>query len=102
MQQPPVRKAVFPVGGVRVLAYPAAHHATTDGSGNIALDGTADRTLAAEELTRLAATCKSRQTRTICIDIARRPRESVTNLARMLGADLHVLRQADAGRHHRG
>lgn len=70
----------------------------TDGSGNIALDGTADRTLAAEELTRLAATCKSRQTRTICIDIARRPRESVTNLARMLGADLHVLRQADAGR----
>lgn len=70
----------------------------TDGSGNIALDGSADRTLAAEELTRLAATCKALQTRTICIDIARRPRESVTNLARMLGADLHVLKQADAGR----
>ncbi len=70
----------------------------TDGSGNIALDGSPDRTLAAEELTRLAATCKARQTRTICIDIARRPRESVTNLARMLGADLHVLKQADAGR----
>lgn len=70
----------------------------TDGSGNIALDGSPDRVLAAEELTRLAATCKARQTRTICIDIARRPRESVTNLARMLGADLHVLKQADAGR----
>lgn len=70
----------------------------TDGSGNIALDGSPDRALAAEELTRLAATCKARQTRTICIDIARRPRESVTNLARMLGADLHVLKQADAGR----
>lgn len=70
----------------------------TDGSGNIALDGSPDRTLAAEDLTRLAATCKARQTRTICIDIARRPRESVTNLARMLGADLHVLKQADAGR----
>jgi 5-carboxymethyl-2-hydroxymuconate isomerase len=27
-------KAVFPTGGVRVLAYPAAHHATTDGSGD--------------------------------------------------------------------
>jgi 5-carboxymethyl-2-hydroxymuconate isomerase len=27
-------KPVFPVGGVRVLAYPAAHHATTDGSGD--------------------------------------------------------------------
>lgn len=26
--------AVFPVGGTRVLAYPAAHHATTDGSGD--------------------------------------------------------------------
>jgi 5-carboxymethyl-2-hydroxymuconate isomerase len=27
-------KPVFPVGGTRVLAYPAAHHATTDGSGD--------------------------------------------------------------------
>jgi 5-carboxymethyl-2-hydroxymuconate isomerase len=26
--------AVFPKGGTRVLAYPAAHHATTDGSGD--------------------------------------------------------------------
>jgi 5-carboxymethyl-2-hydroxymuconate isomerase len=25
---------VFPIGGTRVLAYPAAHHATTDGSGD--------------------------------------------------------------------
>ncbi|RKE79522.1 VWA domain-containing protein [Rhizobium sp. AG855] len=70
----------------------------TDGSGNIALDGTPDRALAAEELTRLATTCKARDIKTICIDIARRPRESVTNLATMLGADLHVLRKADAGR----
>lgn len=70
----------------------------TDGSGNIALDGTPDRVLAAEQLAQLAATCKSRETRTICIDIARRPRESVTTLARMLGADLHVLRRADADR----
>lgn len=27
-------KSVFPTGGVRVLAYPAAHSATTDGSGD--------------------------------------------------------------------
>jgi 5-carboxymethyl-2-hydroxymuconate isomerase len=27
-------RPVFPPGGVRVLAYPAAHHATTDGSGD--------------------------------------------------------------------
>ncbi|MDH4413390.1 MAG: VWA domain-containing protein [Rhizobium sp.] len=70
----------------------------TDGSGNIALDGTPDRVLAGEELTRLAGTCKAREFKTICIDIARRPRESVTNLAALLGADLHVLRKADAGR----
>jgi magnesium chelatase subunit D len=70
----------------------------TDGSGNIALDGTPDRAMAADELQRLAATCKGRDVRTICIDIARRPRESVANLARMLGADLHVLRRADAAR----
>ncbi len=27
-------KPVFPVGGIRVLAYPAAHHAVADGSGD--------------------------------------------------------------------
>ena len=27
-------KAVFPTGGIRVLAYPAAHHAVADGSGD--------------------------------------------------------------------
>lgn len=70
----------------------------TDGSGNIALDGTPDRARAAEEISRLARTCKARELRTICIDIARRPRESVTNLAGMLGADLHILRQADSRR----
>lgn len=68
----------------------------TDGSGNIALDGTPDRARAAEELSHLARNCKARELRTICIDIARRPRESVTQLAGMLGADLHILRRADA------
>ena len=29
-------RAVFPVGGVRVLAYPAAHYAVADGSGDCA------------------------------------------------------------------
>ena len=27
-------RPVFPVGGIRVLAYPAAHHAVADGSGD--------------------------------------------------------------------
>lgn len=70
----------------------------TDGSGNIALDGTPDRPLAAEDLARLSANCKTRGFKTICIDIARRPSDSVKSLAAMLGADLHVLRRADAGR----
>ena len=29
-------KAVFPIGGTRVLAYPAAHHAVADGRGDYA------------------------------------------------------------------
>lgn len=68
----------------------------TDGSGNIALDGTPNRTLAAEELTRLARLYKSNGLKTICIDIARRPRDSVAALAEALGADLHLLRQSEA------
>jgi magnesium chelatase subunit D len=70
----------------------------TDGSGNIALDGTPDRVVAGQELERLAANCRMRDFKTICIDIARRPRDSVTNLSRLLGADLHVLRRADSAR----
>lgn len=69
----------------------------TDGSGNIALDGTPNRALAAEELTRLARLYRSNGLKTICIDIARRPRDSVASLAQALGADLHLLRQAEAG-----
>lgn len=70
----------------------------TDGSGNIALDGTPDRARAAEELEQLARSCRTKGFKTICIDIARRPREGVANLSRLLNADLHVLRRADAGR----
>jgi len=69
----------------------------TDGRGNIALDGTANRTLAEEQLTQLAACCRHQDVRSICIDIARRPRDAVARLAEAMGADLHVLRHADAG-----
>jgi magnesium chelatase subunit D len=68
----------------------------TDGSGNIALDGSPDRALAAEELTRLARLYRSNGLKTICIDIARRPRDSVAAIATALGADLHLLRKAEA------
>jgi len=68
----------------------------TDGRGNIALDGTPDRAKAAEQLESLATRCRSLELQSICIDIARRPRESVASLAASMGADLHVLRHADA------
>lgn len=68
----------------------------TDGSGNIALDGTADRALAGRQTETIARLYRSHGLKSICIDIARRPRDSVTNLAGLLGAELHLLRQANA------
>ena len=70
----------------------------TDGSGNIARDGSPDRPRARDELQRIATLYRGLNLHTICIDIARRPREQVASLAADLGADLHVLRQAEAGR----
>lgn len=69
----------------------------TDGRGNIARNGEPDRTRAQEELGRVAGQYRSLEMRSICIDIARRPRESVASLAETMGADLHFLRHADAG-----
>ncbi|MGV8938364.1 MAG: VWA domain-containing protein [Allorhizobium sp.] len=70
----------------------------TDGSGNIALDGNADRALAGRQAEQIAKLYRINGLKTICIDIARRPRETVTTLAGLLGADLHVLRQASSTR----
>ncbi|QLF68467.1 VWA domain-containing protein [Peteryoungia desertarenae] len=70
----------------------------TDGSGNVALDGSPDRALAAEQLMIMARKYRALEIRSICIDIARRPREAVTRLAAEMGADLHVLPRADARR----
>ncbi|MDM7947336.1 MAG: VWA domain-containing protein [Oceanibaculum nanhaiense] len=68
----------------------------TDGSGNIARDGSANRALAREQLGQAAALYRGHRLKTICIDIARRPREQVAALAADLGADHHVLRHANA------
>ncbi|WP_164749754.1 VWA domain-containing protein [Nitratireductor alexandrii] len=68
----------------------------TDGSGNVALDGSADRALAAQQLTRIATRCRGEDIRSVCIDIARRPRAAVASLAETMAAELHVLRHADA------
>ena len=67
----------------------------TDGRGNIARDGSPDRKLAEEELATLAKQYRSFDMRTVCIDIGRRPREAVSELAGAMGADLHFLRQAN-------
>jgi len=67
----------------------------TDGSGNIALDGSPDRALAARESEQIAGLYRAHRLTSICIDIARRPRDGVTQLAGQLGAPLHVLRRAD-------
>ncbi|MET1414833.1 VWA domain-containing protein [Roseibium sp. HPY-6] len=69
----------------------------TDGRGNIARNGEPDRNRAKEELGLVAGQYRSLEMRSICIDIARRPRESVASLAQTMGADLHFLRHADAG-----
>lgn len=68
----------------------------TDGSGNIALDGTADRALAGRQAETIARLYRANGLKSICIDIARRPRDSVAALAGLLGAELHLLRQANA------
>lgn len=69
----------------------------TDGRGNIARNGEPDRNRAKEELGLVAGQYRSLEMRSICIDIARRPRESVASLAETMGADLHFLHHADAG-----
>lgn len=68
----------------------------TDGAGNVALDGKADRALAARQAEDIARHYRSEGLTTICVDIARRPRPAVAALAGHLGAELHVLRQSAA------
>ncbi|MCC0034178.1 MAG: magnesium chelatase ATPase subunit D [Hoeflea sp.] len=58
----------------------------TDGSGNIALDGKADRVRAGEDAQMLARQGAALGYRSILIDISRRPRESTRELARSMQA----------------
>lgn len=70
----------------------------TDGSGNMALDGTPDRARAARELEQIAGRFREQTFRKLCIDVSRRPRGVVNDLSRAMGADYHFMRQAEAGR----
>ena len=69
----------------------------TDGRGNIALDGTADRNAAARDSERIAALAAAQGIKTVFIDIARRPRDSARSLASKMAADYCALPRLDAG-----
>lgn len=68
----------------------------TDGNGNIALDGTADRARAREDARTLARHLAVQPMRRVMIDISARPRESARAFARDLHADYVALPRADA------
>ncbi|WP_051242774.1 VWA domain-containing protein [Stappia stellulata] len=68
----------------------------TDGRGNIALDGSADRAVARDEAARLARQGASLGVKTLVIDIARRPRDGARSLADTMKADYRALPRADA------
>jgi len=68
----------------------------TDGNGNIALDGTADRAQSREDVAAVSRHIASLGIRTVMIDISARPRESARAFAAGLHADYVALPRADA------
>ena len=70
----------------------------TDGRGNIALDGTADRARAEEDALRLARAIRSTGTPAVVIDTANRPQPGLANMAKVMDAPYLALPRADARR----
>ncbi len=70
----------------------------TDGRGNIALDGTADRTIAETDALRLARAIRRSAVPTVVIDTANRPQSGLKALADALGAIYIALPRVDAYR----
>lgn len=70
----------------------------TDGRGNIALDGTADRARAEEDALRLARAIRATGTPAVVIDTANRPQPGLANMARVMDAPYLALPRADARR----
>jgi len=68
----------------------------TDGRGNIALDGAADRTLAEADAKRVAQGLAGRQVDTLILDTGRRPERSLQGLAKILNGHYMALPRADA------
>jgi magnesium chelatase subunit D len=70
----------------------------TDGRANIALDGSADRALAAADALRLARALRAQGADAIVIDTGTRPEPSLAALAAAMGAPYLPLPRADARR----
>lgn len=70
----------------------------TDGRGNIALDGTADRDKCEEETNLIAATIRRSGMSSLVIDLGLRTQPRLADLARRMGAQYVALPRADAGR----
>ncbi|MFN7225250.1 MAG: magnesium chelatase subunit D [Paracoccaceae bacterium] len=70
----------------------------TDGRGNIALDGGADRVRAEEDALRLARAIRGAGLPAVVIDTANRPQPSLAAMARMMDAPYLPLPRADARR----
>ena len=68
----------------------------TDGRGNVALDGTADRARAESDALRLAGAIRQSAVPTVVIDTANRPQPGLKLLADRLGAAYIALPRADA------
>ena len=70
----------------------------TDGRGNIALDGSADRMAAEADALRLAGAIRRSAVPTVVIDTANRPQPGLRVLAGALGANYIALPRADANK----
>jgi len=70
----------------------------TDGRANIALDGSANRAMAAEDATRMATALRLNGYPSMVIDMGQRPERSLKALADTLGAPYIPLPRADANR----
>jgi magnesium chelatase subunit D len=70
----------------------------TDGRGNIALDGSANRVQAEEDALRLARAIRASGLPAVVIDTANRPQPSLAQMARAMDAPYLALPRADARR----
>ena len=68
----------------------------TDGNGNIALDGTANRAQSREDVAALSRHLACQPMRRVMIDISARPRDTARTFAAGLHADYVALPRADA------